>query len=95
MHPHTTDRPLQVTTEGDSFIVSFHHALDATAWALHVQYALMKAAWPQELLCHPKACVVTSSETDGSRPGAVIFRGLRVRVGINTGKCGNTVTRCS
>ena len=27
----------EVTTEGDSFIISFHNALDAAAWALHVQ----------------------------------------------------------
>jgi hypothetical protein len=46
----------------------------------------MRAAWPQELLDHPKARVVTSGEADGSRPGAVIFKGLRVRVGINTGE---------
>ncbi|GAX82245.1 hypothetical protein CEUSTIGMA_g9673.t1 [Chlamydomonas eustigma] len=75
----------EVTTEGDSFIISFHTALDATAWALHVQFALMNAPWPEALLQHPKACIVVGKDTDGSRPGATLFRGLRIRVGINTG----------
>lgn len=29
----------EVTTEGDSFIVAFHEAIDAVAWALHLQVA--------------------------------------------------------
>ncbi|WIA15920.1 hypothetical protein OEZ85_012668 [Tetradesmus obliquus] len=40
--------------EGDSFIVAFREALDAVAFCLQVQQALMRADWPQELLTHQK-----------------------------------------
>lgn len=37
----------EVTTEGDSFIVAFHEAMDAVAWSLHLQVgALAGLAWP-------------------------------------------------
>ena len=70
---------LQVTTEGDAFIVAFHEPLDAIGWALHVQLALLEAPWPQELLSHPVARLDTCPE------GKLLFRGLRVRMAINTG----------
>ncbi|KAL3142345.1 hypothetical protein ABBQ38_002682 [Trebouxia sp. C0009 RCD-2024] len=69
----------EVTTEGDAFIVAFHDPIDAIGWALHVQLALLEAPWPPELLQHEKARVETCAE------GKLLFRGLRVRVAINTG----------
>ncbi len=78
----------EVTTEGDSFTIAFHDAFDATAWALHVQTALLNAAWPEALLSHPRAATVYSTEMDSSRPGQLLFRGLRVRAAINTGASG-------
>ena len=69
----------QVTTEGDAFIVAFHDPIDAIGWALHVQLALLEAPWPSELLQHQKARVETCPD------GKLLFRGLRVRVAINTG----------
>lgn len=70
---------MQVTTEGDAFIVAFHDPIDAIGWALHVQLALLEAPWPPELLQHQNARVATCPE------GKLLFRGLRVRVAINTG----------
>ena len=70
---------MQVTTEGDAFIVAFHDPIDAIGWALHVQLALLEAPWPPELLQHHKARVETCPD------GKLLFRGLRVRVAINTG----------
>ena len=75
----TKSHCLQVTTEGDAFIVAFHDPLDAIGWALHVQLAMLEAPWPPELLQHPQAKVETCPE------GKLLFRGLRVRMAINTG----------
>jgi len=75
----------EVTTEGDSFTVAFHDALDAVAWALHAHHALLGADWPEELLTHDKAAVVFASEEECSSPGSLLYRGLRIRVAINTG----------
>ena len=68
-----------MTIEGDAFIVAFHEPLDAIGWALHVQLALLEAPWPPELLTHPQARLETCPE------GKLLFRGLRVRMAINTG----------
>lgn len=68
-----------MTTEGDAFIVAFHDPLDAIGWALHVQLALLEAPWPPELLQNAQARLETCPE------GKLLFRGLRVRMAINTG----------
>lgn len=75
----------EVNTEGDSFTVAFHDALDAVAWALHVQEAMLEADWPEELLDQEKAGLVYSQKKDSSIPDQLLFRGLRVRIAINTG----------
>ena len=52
-------------------------------WALHVQHELLTLDWPPELVTHPRAAqelVLTSSGDN------ILFRGLRVRMGINTGR---------
>ena len=76
----------EVTTEGDSFTIAFHDAFDAVAWALATQRAMLEAEWPQPLLAHEKAALVYSSMDDSTRPGELVFRGLRVRMAITTGK---------
>lgn len=76
---YNSPRQLQVTTEGDAFIVAFHDPLDAVGWALHVQLALLEAPWLPELLQHAHARLETCRE------GKLLFRGLRVRMAINTG----------
>ncbi|GBF94709.1 adenylate cyclase [Raphidocelis subcapitata] len=75
----------EVTTEGDSFTIAFHDAFDAVSWALAMQQAMLDADWPEALLSHEKARVVLSTAGDSSRPGQLLFRGLRVRVAISTG----------
>ncbi len=40
---------------GDAFTMVFHDAVDAVAWALSTQIALLQAPWPSALLEHPKA----------------------------------------
>jgi class 3 adenylate cyclase len=77
----------EVTTEGDSFTIAFHDAFDAVCWSLAMQQAMLEADWPEALLTHEKAGTVYSSTADSSRPGQLLFRGLRVRVAISTGRC--------
>ena len=60
-------------------MVAFHDPIDAIGWALHVQLALLEAPWPPELLQQPQAKLETCKD------GNLLFRGLRVRMAINTG----------
>ena len=53
--------------------------MDAVSWALHVQLALLQLAWPAELLQRPLAKQEVGSD------GNLMFKGLRVRMAINTG----------
>ena len=78
-YPSTQVLPLQVTTEGDAFILAFHDPLDAVGWALHTQLALLEAPWPADIFQHPLAKVVNGSD------GKLLFRGPRVRMAIHTG----------
>ncbi|KAL3159976.1 hypothetical protein ABBQ38_010364 [Trebouxia sp. C0009 RCD-2024] len=82
----------EVTTEGDAFIVAFHDPADAVAWCMATQQALLTAPWPTELIGHHRSCIRTSTKTIDSAERAVhlaasdvLFRGLRVRMGIGTG----------
>ena len=57
-----------------------------------VQQALLTAAWPAALLTHPMACINTGKITVTSQthaqylqPSDVLFRGLRVRMGVASG----------
>jgi hypothetical protein len=46
------------TTEGDSFILAFHTARDAALFSVDAQEALLRAAWPPEVLAVPM-CATT------------------------------------
>lgn len=46
---------MQVTTNGDSFLIAFGSVTDAIAFCLRTQTALMKVAWPEALLRQPDA----------------------------------------
>ena len=61
------------------FIVAFHDPIDAIGWCLHVQLALLEAPWPSDLLQQPQAKV------ENCQDGRLMFRGLRLRMAINTG----------
>ncbi|KAK9851364.1 hypothetical protein WJX84_006381 [Apatococcus fuscideae] len=69
----------EVTTEGDSFTLAFHEAIDAIAFSIRLQEELMDVAWPEDLLLSPHACPDTSAKGDK------LFAGLRVRAAIHTG----------
>ncbi|KAF7977720.1 hypothetical protein HWV62_2778 [Athelia sp. TMB] len=70
----------EVKTEGDAFMCSFPNALSALQWALTVQVQLLHEAWPLEIL-----------ECEDGKPlydrrGALVARGLSVRMGIHCGQ---------
>lgn len=69
----------EVKTEGDSFMCSFPTSLAAVWWCLRVQYLLLHESWPLEIL-----------ECEDGKPtydehGALVARGLSVRMGIHCG----------
>lgn len=69
----------EVKTEGDAFMVSFQTVSAALLWCFSVQIRLLTADWPQEIL-----------DTEQGRPvyaddGTLLYRGLRVRMGIHYG----------
>lgn len=64
--------------------MAFHDPVDALSWALEVQHKLLLLDWPAELLTRDDA---QEAFTPGSvRHKAVMFRGLRVRMALHTGK---------
>ena len=65
-------------TEGDAFFVTFFTPLDAVRWCLAVQQALLENEWPAELLKQP-------SGRQENKDGAMVFNGLRIRMGIHVG----------
>ena len=100
MHPSVMERSLEihnvimrkriddfggyeVKTEGDAFMVAFFTATDAVKWALAVQTDLLRADWPEETYMHPDA-TIEYLEVGGKK--TLIYRGLRVRIGMHTGE---------
>jgi class 3 adenylate cyclase len=63
-----------------SFCMAFQHTADALAWCLEVQQDLLAVAWPEALLEHPGA-----AEEWSDVDGRVLFKGLRVRMGVHVG----------
>lgn len=74
----------EITTEGDSFILAFHEVVDAAAFCLAAQESLLYQAWPAELLDQPESCTIVR-ESGVSGKSEVIYRGLRIRMGMHTG----------
>ena len=70
----------EVKTEGDAFMVAFPEATMAVKWCLDVQESLLTVSWPEALYSHEKSTIVESK-----RSGKLLYRGLRVRMGIHTG----------
>ncbi|KNC55391.1 adenylate/guanylate cyclase [Thecamonas trahens ATCC 50062] len=69
----------EVKTEGDAFMIAFHQPIDAISFCGKMQLMLMKQKWPAQIMNHPYCKV----EKDSS--GKVVFKGLRVRMGVHTG----------
>lgn len=70
----------EVKTEGDAFLIAFNDVKDAFNCVLEIQKDLLDADWPEELLQHEKGKKVLDTET-----GQLLFRGLRVRIGLECG----------
>lgn len=66
----------EVTTEGDAFQIAFHDTCDAVAFCLDTQAELLRCEWPAATLQHPDA----AARSDGA------WRGLRVRMGLHSGR---------
>jgi predicted ATPase/class 3 adenylate cyclase len=69
----------EVKNEGDAFMVAFAGRDAAIGWCLAVQESMLHADWPHELSTFPQS----ASELDEA--GALLFQGLRVRMGIHRG----------
>ncbi|KAL4166168.1 hypothetical protein KRP22_013433 [Phytophthora ramorum] len=70
-------RGYEITTAGDSFQLAFHTIREAVSYCMDVQLQLLAADWPKELHGLVPA---TKKRRAGHR---VIFRGLRVRMGVH------------
>ncbi|KAH3767572.1 serine/threonine protein kinase [Pelomyxa schiedti] len=75
----------EVKTEGDSFMLAFPCPEKALSFCAKAQKNLLDAPWDPELLKKIECGIV--EEEDTKQP---VFRGLRVRMGLHTGKpnCG-------
>jgi len=62
-----------------SFCMAFQRPIDAIQWSMAAQKELLEADWPQALLEHLDAAEEWGNDDQ------VIFRGLRVRMGIHYG----------
>ncbi len=71
----------EVKTEGDAFMVAFFTVAAAVGWCRAVQRALLQATWPAGVVTLPYAQEVRSATS--SLP---LLKGIRVRMGIHTGK---------
>lgn len=70
----------EVKTEGDAFMIAFGDPLSAAAFCLATQERLLDAPWPAALLA------ASDAREERSASGAVLYRGLRVRMGIHVGE---------
>ncbi|KAJ1873743.1 cysteinyl-tRNA synthetase [Coemansia sp. RSA 990] len=91
----------EVKTEGDAFMVSFPTVASALHWCLAVQMTFLTADWPQEILDSPHGCPIywppdddAGNDTIRARKSSnfgegdgrhLIYRGLRVRMGVHFG----------
>eukprot|EP00551_Chaetoceros_affinis_P012365 CAMPEP_0203674946 /NCGR_PEP_ID=MMETSP0090-20130426/18079_1 /ASSEMBLY_ACC=CAM_ASM_001088 /TAXON_ID=426623 /ORGANISM="Chaetoceros affinis, Strain CCMP159" /LENGTH=646 /DNA_ID=CAMNT_0050540965 /DNA_START=37 /DNA_END=1977 /DNA_ORIENTATION=- len=73
---YTNQSGYEITTEGDSFCLAFHHPLDAFSFALQAQVDLYNARWSERIL------QLKSAKLDKDNT----MRGLRVRMGLHHGK---------
>jgi class 3 adenylate cyclase len=70
----------EVKTIGDCFMCAFNSPTDAVNFALEVQLRFLLLPWPKKLLCSEDCKLVEGND-------GVIFKGLRIKIGIFSGKC--------
>ncbi|KAG2506205.1 hypothetical protein JM16_008609 [Phytophthora kernoviae] len=70
-------RGYEITTAGDAFQLAFHTVREAIEYCVDVQMKLLDADWPKEL--HELIPATKKQRVHGR----LIFRGLRVRMGIH------------
>jgi class 3 adenylate cyclase len=70
----------EVKTEGDAFMVAFADCTAAVAFCLEAQGALLRAAWPSAILA------AADAREEHGPTGELLYRGLRVRMGVHTGE---------
>eukprot|EP00727_Mastigamoeba_balamuthi_P000163 m51a1_g10143 putative serine threonine kinase (1409) ;mRNA; r:62958-68430 len=68
----------EVKTEGDAFMLTFQSPLDALCFCCDAQKALVSEPWDPQLMSQECCAEVMKGET-------VLYRGLRVRMGIHIG----------
>ncbi len=64
-----------------SFCMAFQQTIKALEWCSEAQQELVKVEWPKTLLEHPGA-----AEEWGDTDNRIIFKGLRVRMGVHVGR---------
>eukprot|EP00002_Diphylleia_rotans_P006635 TRINITY_DN159_c0_g1_i7.p1 TRINITY_DN159_c0_g1~~TRINITY_DN159_c0_g1_i7.p1 ORF type:complete len:2480 (-),score=532.94 TRINITY_DN159_c0_g1_i7:244-7683(-) len=69
----------EVKTEGDAFMITFSSVKNALNFCMQSQEMLIGCDWDSELLDHPAAQLESYN-------GRIIFRGIRVRMGIHYGE---------
>eukprot|EP00906_Rhabdomonas_costata_P011296 RCo016032 len=73
-------RGYEVKTIGDAFMVAFHSAEEAVGCCVGIQLALLQQPWPEGLL-QTEPCQPVPTEE-----GSFLWRGLRVRMGLQVGE---------
>eukprot|EP01059_Diplonema_ambulator_P023899 TRINITY_DN3954_c0_g1_i1.p1 TRINITY_DN3954_c0_g1~~TRINITY_DN3954_c0_g1_i1.p1 ORF type:complete len:1187 (+),score=234.24 TRINITY_DN3954_c0_g1_i1:51-3611(+) len=71
----------EVKTIGDAFMVTFSTASDAVSFCIEAQLALMNCDWPEDILLDSHCTPIT-------KDGQLIYRGMRVRMGLHVGTVG-------
>ncbi|KAL6077383.1 Adenylate cyclase [Balamuthia mandrillaris] len=75
----------EVKTEGDAFMVTFTNCIDAANWCIDAQEKLLEVEWPEALLEHEDSREERIPEGE-EEAGKLLWRGLRVRMGIHVGE---------
>eukprot|EP01059_Diplonema_ambulator_P018797 TRINITY_DN3140_c0_g4_i1.p1 TRINITY_DN3140_c0_g4~~TRINITY_DN3140_c0_g4_i1.p1 ORF type:complete len:1154 (+),score=377.18 TRINITY_DN3140_c0_g4_i1:373-3462(+) len=68
----------EVKTIGDAFMITFDQANDALRFCIDAQIELLNCDWPEEILIDSLCAPITKA-------GQLIYRGMRVRMGVHTG----------
>ncbi|GLI68043.1 hypothetical protein VaNZ11_012366 [Volvox africanus] len=70
------------------FLAAFQRPSDAILWALECNEAMIKQDWPEDLLAHElcEELVISTPTKEGEVINTVVFRGLRLKTGVDTGQ---------